>query len=69
MLNPAPSSPANPQDLTADGIYGTLLHKSMNYASNNQVPLVWKIANPVANPGITADQIKDMFIIMYYSVS
>jgi len=67
-LDPAPN-PNAAQDLTADGIYGALLHKSMNYSSNNQVPLVWKITNPVANPRITADQIKDMFIIMHYSVS
>ena len=67
-MAPAPNPNAT-QDLTADGIYGALLHKSMNYSSNNLVPLVCKISNPVANPGITADQIKDLFIIMRYSVS
>ncbi len=67
-LNPAPN-PNVAQDLTADGIYGSLLHKSINYSSNNQVPLVWKMMNPVANPRITADQIKDVFVIVHYSVS
>ena len=41
----------------------------MNYASNNPVPLVWKIINPVANARVTTDQIKDLIIIMHYTVA
>ncbi|MDN3657127.1 neuraminidase-like domain-containing protein [Ferruginibacter paludis] len=67
VLTPAPN-PNAAQDLTADGIYGNLLHKSMNYAANNQVPGVWKITNPVANPRITADQVNDLMIILHYAV-
>jgi len=67
-LTPAPS-PNAPQDLTADGIYGTLLHKSMNYLSGNQLPVAWKITNPVANARLTANQVKDIFIIVHYNVS
>ena len=67
-LTPAPS-PNAPQDLTADGIYGTLLHKSMNYLSGNQLPVAWKITNTVANARLTANQVKDIFIIVHYNVS
>ncbi len=68
VLTPAPN-PNAAQDLTADGIYGNLLHKSMNYVANNQVPGVWKITNPVANPRLAAAQINDLMIILHYSVS
>ena len=68
ILDPVPNPNAS-QDLTADGIYGGLLHKSMIYSSNNLIPLVWKVINPVSNARITADQIKDIIIIIHYNVS
>jgi hypothetical protein len=41
----------------------------MNYVANNQVPGVWKITNPVANPRLAVAQINDLMIILHYSVS
>ena len=67
-LDPAPV-PNNPKDLTADGIYGSLLHVSMNYAANNQLPAQWKIINPVANARINTSQVKDLVVILHYTVS
>jgi Tc toxin complex TcA C-terminal TcB-binding domain/Neuraminidase-like domain/Salmonella virulence plasmid 28.1kDa A protein len=67
-VTPAPS-PANAQELTADGIYGSLLHVSMNFLSGNQVPLQLRISNPVANQRLTADQVKDLILIVHYNIS
>lgn len=67
-LLPAPS-PAVAQNLTADGIYGNLLHKSMVYLSGNQVPVPWKIINAAGNTRVTAGDINDLFIIVHYAVS
>jgi hypothetical protein len=67
-VNPTPS-PNVPEDLTADGVYGSLLHKSMNYSPGSLLPNVWKITNPIANARMTNDQINDIFIIVHFNVS
>jgi len=64
-VTPAPTAPTT-INLTATGIYGSLLSVSMTY---NNSPGTWLIKNPVVNARLTDAMLKNMVIIVHYEVS
>ncbi|MEO6980787.1 MAG: hypothetical protein ABI113_20500, partial [Mucilaginibacter sp.] len=64
-VTPAPTAPTA-INLTATGIYGSLLSVSMTY---NSSPGNWLIKNPVANARLTDAMLKNLVIIVHYEVS
>ena len=69
IIDPVPSSPANPQSLKPDKVYGNFVRTSVNYTSGNQLPLSWKLINKASNARLTAAQLNDTIIIVHYTVS
>jgi Tc toxin complex TcA C-terminal TcB-binding domain/Neuraminidase-like domain/Salmonella virulence plasmid 28.1kDa A protein len=66
-LSPSPVG-ADPVNLNADGVYGGLLHVSAAYSSGNQAPVVLTITNS-SGIALTGDQLKDLVVILHYSVT
>jgi len=65
LVTPLPNAPAA-INLTATGIYGTMLSIVMDY---NNDPGTWTIKNPVANARLTESVLRNLIIIIHYVVS
>lgn len=65
VVTPAPTAPAT-INLTKTNIYGNFLSIAMTY---NNDPGTWTIKNPVANTRLTAATLKNLVVIVHYTVA
>ncbi len=67
-VTPAPLN-ASPLTLSQDDVYGSMLRLVLDYSTSAKPTGTWVIKNPAAKPRITADQIKDLIVLVHYQVS